>query len=198
MELNELLEKLELEEAREFEYFENFADLVENQWDIPADTLFTLFSETDKEDVAEVIRQYFDEMQEGMPDDSTDIFTLIETIKMYLSGLILNSKNDNLMMDFAEEINRFRNWYCEGSSVDCVDIGTGKKETISLKDALTVSRIDRMENTEHRFDFENCLDYEIDEYLMNFADFGDEEDYDESEDLIENGYVYDDEMKEKG
>lgn len=196
MELNELLEKLEIEEPSEFEYFENFAELVESEWKIPTDTLFTLFSETDADTVAEIIQQYFDDMQEGMPDDSTDIFTLIESIKMCLAGLITAGEDESVMMDFAEELSRFRTWYSLESEVECEDVETGKTKIYPLRDALTLARVDRLESTEHRFDFSKCLEYELDEYLMNFADYSEEPVEEEGESLLDSGYVYDDEMRD--
>ena len=47
MGLNELLELIGLHEPDEFEYFENFADIVESDEEIPVETLADLFHHTD-------------------------------------------------------------------------------------------------------------------------------------------------------
>jgi len=61
-----------------------------------------------------------------------------------------------------------------------------------------LSRLEKMEEDEFQYDFEDCLKYEIDEYIMSFADLAIEEEEDEEEktDLLDSGYVYDDEMRD--
>ena len=111
MDLQDLLSFLEIDAPIEFEYFENFADLVECEESIPESTLFSLFSETDKKIVGEIIVNYFDDMLETLPDDSNDIYTLLEKIKLsvYQADFLfpdVSAKQWNL----APNIVRFKFW----------------------------------------------------------------------------------------
>ena len=58
MEYDRLLEKLDINEPEEFQYFENFADLVESDEDIEEEELFQLFSQTNADTVSELIGNY--------------------------------------------------------------------------------------------------------------------------------------------
>jgi len=197
MDLRELLEFLEIDEPSEFEYFENFADLIESDETISEETLFQLFSEADPKTVSELINGYFDDMLEAMPESSAEMYTLLENIKRSLVGLLRTSEEESLMRHFVEELFRFKVWFCFESEVGCKSMSDGTEKILPLRDALVLSRLEKMEEDEYQYDFEDCLKYEIDEYIMSFAEIAatvDDEDEEQS-DLLENGYVYDDEMR---
>jgi len=199
MDLQELLAFLEIDEPSEFEYFENFADLAESDEAVPEETLFMLFSETDKKVVAEITGSYFDDMLEAIPDSAIDMYTLLDTVKMVLVGLISASDDDeNVLTHFVEEFSRFRSWYCFESAVECREINGDEEKVLSLRDALTLARMEKLEGYEYDYDFSDCLNYELDEYMMTFADMAKEEtpEEDDKENILDNGYVYDDEMKD--
>jgi len=198
MDLNELMEMLEIDEPSEFEYFENLADLIESDETIPEETLFQLFSQTDPKTVADLIHNYFEDMLEAMPESSTDMITLLENIKRSLIGLLQTSEEESLLRNFVEELFRFKTWFCFESEVGCKSLSDGEVKVLSLRDALVLSRLEKMEEDEYQYDFEDCLKYEIDEYIMSFADLAiEEEDEDEeTTDLLDSGYVYDDEMRD--
>lgn len=197
MDLNELMEMLEIDEPSEFEYFENFADLIESDETIPEETLFQLFSQTDSKTVAELVHNYFEDMLEAMPDSSTEMFTLLENIKRSLIGLLQTSEEESLMRHFVEELYRFKTWFCFESEVSCKNLSDGEEKILPLRDALVLSRLEKMEEDDYQYDFEDCLKYEIDEYIMSFADLAvEEEDEEEKTDLLDSGYVYDDEMRD--
>lgn len=198
MDLNELMEMLEIDEPGEFEYFENLADLIEADESIPEETLFQLFSQTDPKTVAELIHTFFDDMLEAMPESSTEMFTLLENIKRSLIGLLQTSEEESLLRHFVEELFRFKTWFCFESEVGCKSLSDGEEKVLPLRDALVLSRLEKMEEDEYQYDFEECLKYEIDEYIMSFADLAVdlEEDDEEKKDLLDSGYVYDDEMRD--
>jgi len=198
MDLNELLEYLEIDEPCEFEYFENLADLIEADEAIPEETMFQLFSETDPKIVSELINSYFDDMLEAMPDSSTEMYALIENIKRSLVGLLHSTEEESLLRHFVEELCRFKVWYTFESEVICTSLTDASEKVLSLRDALILSRLEKLEEEEYQYDFEECLKYEIDEYIMSFAEIAAAADDDEEEksDLMDNGYIYDDEMKD--
>ncbi|NLF47522.1 MAG: hypothetical protein GX578_04280 [Clostridiales bacterium] len=170
MDLQELLSFLEIDTPMEFEYFENFADLVECEEIIPESTLFLLFSETDKRIVGEIIINYFDDMLESLPDDSNDIYTLLEKIKLSMAGLIKASDDQDILSRFPEQLNAFKNWYCFESAVACKDPDTGEEKLLTLRDALTLARLQKLEGEEYIYDFSECMNYEVDDYMVNISE----------------------------
>lgn len=197
MDLRELLELLEIDEPREFEYFENMADLMESDEPVPVETLYQLFSETDPSIVAELITSYFDDLLEAVPDDATELYILLDSTKRALAGLSRSLDDEGNLARFAEELQRFRTFYGIESEVICKSQSDGTEKTLPLRDALTLARLEKLEEAEYQYDFADCLRYELDEYIMGFADLAvTEEDPDEEGDLLDRGYVYDDEMRD--
>ena len=197
MDLRELLEMLEIDEPREFEYFENMADLMESDEPVPVETLYQLFSETEPAIVAELIVSYFDDLLEAVPDDATETYLLLDSIKRALSGLAGNLDEEGNLTRFAEEFQRFRAFYNTDSEVICKSQADGEEKTLPLRDALTLARLEKLEEEEYQYDFADCLRYELDEYVMGFAELaGTEDETEEEGDLLDRGYVYDDEMRD--
>ena len=58
MDYEKLLESLGIENASEFEYFENFADLCENGEEVEEEGLYKLFEGADTDAVLEMIENY--------------------------------------------------------------------------------------------------------------------------------------------
>ena len=137
MDLNELLELLELEEAAGFEYFEDMAIILETEEDLPEKTLYELFKDTDAGTVAELLGNYFDDIMEAMPDD-TDMYLLLENIKRMLQGL-LSGEDGADVHGFVEEVVRFRRWYGMDSEVRIRDVDTLEEAVLPLKELPTKS-----------------------------------------------------------
>lgn len=189
MDYEKLLESLGIEEAAEFEYFENFADLCENGEPVDEEALYKLFEGADRSALLEMIDNYFNDIMEAVPDDSTDIYMLMETIKMALTGLLEAAEDETAMVHFCEELNDFRQWYCDGSKVECKSINDGSIQLLCLRDALSLCRIERLEGDKYRYDFTGALDYEIEEYIMSYADMARSQREDEDEeDMFEERY----------
>ena len=87
MNLEELLEYLDLDDGSEFEYFEAMADLVESEDYIDSDAVYGLFEKADMTVVEELLNDYFEDILDGLPDDSGEIFALLHQIKLSLTGL---------------------------------------------------------------------------------------------------------------
>mgnify|MGYP000893579489 CR=1 FL=1 len=193
MELQELLTLLEIEDPGEFEYYENFANLVESDEEISSEVLIELFSDTDSVVVSEIVRQYFDDMLETLPQDVLDIHILLENIKLSLMGLVKSTDDGENPVVFAEEVARFKTWYSFESVVECTGTETGEERILPLRDALTLVRLEKLGEEEFSYDFTGCLDYELEAYIMNFADLvRTESEEDEGEDILRSGYVIDD------
>ena len=142
MSLKELLDLIGIDEPDEFEYFENFADIVESDEEIPEETLAELFGGTDPETVSEIIEQYFDDIMNAVSTDHPDIYALLDTIKNVLIALILADDDEDESIDlFAEELSKFHTWYSFESAVDVTEMGEDLPTVHTLKDAITVMRI---------------------------------------------------------
>ena len=73
MNFEELLDYLDLEEAGQFEYFEALADLVECEEPIEMEAIYKLF-EADKETVATLLEDYFEDILDGLPKMRGNLF----------------------------------------------------------------------------------------------------------------------------
>ena len=80
MNRDELFEILDIEDGKEFQYFENLADLFESSEDIGGDIIFELMKDVDLEDFAELCENYFDQLEDWIPDGETDFFMLEDSL----------------------------------------------------------------------------------------------------------------------
>ena len=169
MDYEELLEYLGLEEAAEFEYFENFADLVEGQKLILVGALYKLLKGIPEDVMPEVIEGYFNEALESCPDTEIEIYTLLELIKRALIGLSENYEDDKDLGFFADEILRFKEWFTNDSIVIVKDKKTKEEKQVTVMESLVISRLEKIEETEYDYDFSRALDYTIDENIMTYS-----------------------------
>ena len=173
--------------------YENFADIVESEEEIPVEVLADLFRQTDPESVAEVIGQYFDDIMNAVTHEYVSIYALLDTLRNVLSSLIMNDEEDEEGIErFAEELSRFHEWYSFDSAVEVTEYGSDAPAIMTVKDAITMLRIGRLDNEDHKADFSQATDYEIDDYILDLASQSRDRSIDDpEEDYLENGYVYD-------
>ena len=198
MEYDELLEMLDITEAEEFQYFEHFADLMECEEHISYDALFELLSRADAHALDEIVENYFDEIANGLPDDSTEAFTFLKSLSMSLRGMLKPVINDDedadrSMVAFVEEVNRFRAWYMIDSTIECTNRETGRAQELTFFEALVLARTEKLSNEETIYNFDDGIDYTLDEYVMSFADAFKAENEDDGyieEDLSDPDYEY--------
>lgn len=193
MDLKELLEYLDIDSPEDLEYFENMADLMESDEEFPVETLKELFSDADMEQVSGIISEYFEDILEHVPDEAAEIYSLLNTVRLSLAGMAKNIDDDDEMFTFAEEFERVHQWYAMDSVVKCTRIeGEGADLTepveMPLRDALSMYRMEKLGEEEYEYDFEDCLDFEMDEYVMSFSELMDEEDMAETDQDYEDSY----------
>ncbi|MBQ9059921.1 MAG: hypothetical protein IJ128_02150 [Firmicutes bacterium] len=176
MDFYELLEYLDLESAAEFEYFEAMADLIESEEDIEQEAVFALFEGADETMIPELLDDWFEDVLEGLPEDSGEIFSLMHQIKMTLIGLSQNREDESDLRRLVDEFCRFRRWYTEEADVELTPEDGGAPIHQCLRDAITTSRIQRLGGESYRYSFEDALDYELDSYTMSFAELAAAED----------------------
>ncbi len=172
MSKEELYELLDIESPSDFQYFENLASFLECEEELDFADVAELFTEVDKEMLTELAGEYFNEISGLIPDNETEIFMVFENVGRAISGMCTNYKeNENLIAKLCEEIERFRRWYSQDEKVVCTDVESGVEKLMSVRDALLAARIEKLDNTtSYEYDFSDCEDYPIDEYIMSMGD----------------------------
>ena len=176
----ELTDYLEIDSGAELKYFEDMADLIESDEYIDNDALLKLFEESEYLTVASLLDEYFGDITGGLPAEYSEIYSLLDQIRLELTGLIRNASADDpdSVRSFTDRFCRFRNWYVYESEVSVTD-RTGEEEDgareyeQSVRDAIATARAGKLSGGEFAFDFSGALDYDIDFYAMSLADLVD-------------------------
>ncbi|MCI8609354.1 MAG: hypothetical protein HFE73_06900 [Firmicutes bacterium] len=173
---DKLYELLDIEDGADFQYFENVAALFECEEEIEESALLQLLLQVDKETLTELIHNYFEETTDFLPGDAAETYGILERIKFALMGLARNSQGDGeeaqrSLANLAEELNRFRRWYAVESKVYCSGISSALEEkTVPMRDAITMARLEQLGEEKYFYDFSECLDYPLEEYIMSLGD----------------------------
>jgi len=82
---------------------------------------------------------------------------------------------------FIDELYRSRNWCALEGEVLVKNMDTGERSRVSVSEAIATSRMEALGGDTYDYDFEDCLNYEPEEYSMTIneamsAAYGD--DYD--------------------
>ena len=201
MDLNELFEIVDIESAEDFKYFDNFAALMESDDYIPAEVMYELFAEVDTDVLSELTDNYFEDIMEGVPEEEAELFTLLDNIKRVLKGYAENTDDERSIVLFTDEVSRFRDWYNFDTDVECQSRKDGSTRTVPVRDALVLYRIEKLRADEYMYDFSECLDYPLDEYVVSFTSDADGdtgyEPGNEEEELLNSDFLFDDEFSDE-
>ncbi len=201
MDLNELFEIVDIESAEDFKYFDNFAALMESDDYIPAEVMYELFAEVDTDVLSELTDNYFEDIMEGVPEEEAELFTLLDNIKRVLKGYAENTDDERSIVLFTDEVSRFRNWYNFDTDVECQSRKGGSTRTVPVREALVLYRIEKLRADEYQYDFSECLDYPLDEYIVSFTSDADGdtgyEPGNEEEELLNSDFLFDDEFSDE-
>ena len=192
MDFDELLELLEIDSTDEFSDFEHFAALVECDEEIPYDLFYRILAEVEPDTLVGLTDDYFEDVLQGIPDDGIDIYTLLGTIRQALLGLSKNFNTREERIAYVDELFKFRNWFIFDSIVHIKRISDNSKKNVSACEALSLYRLEKLSEDQYRYDFSDCMDYEIDEYSISIdaaLDEEYEEIIEEDEDLYEDGLI---------
>jgi hypothetical protein len=182
MEYEEILSLLDIGSGKDLAYFEQYAELVECEDYISPEALSQIFEEADGDALAELTDGYFEELLAGVPDEETELYTLIQTIGRALSGMALMSDPDEDVADYADEFLRFRTWFTFESEVRCHKIDDDNDDSeviVPLMQALAMYRSQHLSDEEYEYDFSDVLDYPIDEYVVLLDSIDEDEDDEE-------------------
>lgn len=172
MELKDLFEMVDIENGAEFEYFENFADLVETEEEIESDLIYGLLQEVDLKVFEELTESYFYDTMENIPQEQIDLYNLMETIKRNFIGMAqaARDEDDSALVKLADELGRFINWYSIENNCKIIDSVDGNAIFLPVRDAIVEARLEKLGGHEMEYDFDSALDYPIEEYIMTYGD----------------------------
>lgn len=157
MKYDDLLKILEIEDASEFQNFEEFAVLLECEETLEYDAIQKVLADVNEDTLAELIKSYFDEIAESLPDSATESYIFLEMIVRVLTEKLYDEK-----AAFIEELFTFRNWYLFDSEVEVIDEKEGSL-TLSFFDAVTSHRAAKFVGvTDNIYKFDEALNYRID------------------------------------
>lgn len=165
MTLAGLFEMLDMDTPADFEYFEQFADLMESEEDIPFDLFYSVISEASPETMTELTGNYMEDLSNALPDDYDDLFTIVDSVQQRLLLLCENLDDSDSRRDYANELYRFRQWFHkeDGAFVD------GKP--CCVMDAAARARSEKFSGTEHVYDFSPSLGYELENLSVGLGSF---------------------------
>jgi hypothetical protein len=188
MDIDELLRLLEIESCEEFTFFEYYAELVETESDRPFDTLRVFLASADRKTLEELTEGYFEETLSGVPDDQTEFYALLDAIGRNMTHLARIVMDEDRGIDaYTEEFLRFKQWYTAEAAVHCDNRTGGETRDVTVCEALTLSRLEKLGEADCFFDFNDCMDYPIDAYMYTFDSLADaaggySDEYEENED----------------
>ena len=184
----DLIDYLNIENGSEVLYFEEMADLIESDEPIDHNALAQLFSEIDTQTASELIDNYFNDITDVLPGEHSDMYSLLDQIRLELTGSIreIDPEDPDSVEAFTDRFCRFRSWYVYDTEVyvlerDPKGESPDHEYTQSVRDAIATARAGRFSDEEFEFDFSAALDYEIDYYTVSFSDLIDMEDADPME-----------------
>lgn len=147
------------------EYFEELADLIEEEISTDFESFYERLGDLDPEETGEIVENYMDEIQNALPDEEQDVYMLIENIKTGLLFLCENLEDEKTRLKFAEELFRFREWYTDP------DLVRLDGENASVLEAVTAERANKLLGTKSSYDFTGALDFELHDFEMSIGTF---------------------------
>ena len=179
MNREELYQLLDIDDPAEFQYFENLADFLECEEELDYDDVAELFHQVDKDVLAQLVGDYFEEITDFVPDNETELFSIFENVRRALVGMCRNREDETVEAKLVDELERFRRWYSMENNAFYTELATMAEENVSLRDALVASRMENIGGTKYQYDFSECMNYPLDDYMVSLGDMvamGEEED----------------------
>ena len=115
----------------------------------------------------------------SIPDNDQELYLLLENIKSGMLFLCENLEDGKTMINFAEELTKFKNWYTE----DGLCLVDGNQS--SVLNAIATARANKFTGEESKFDFTGALDYELSDFEMSIGRFNGIDIVDDSDPLKE-------------
>ena len=102
MTLEKLYKLLEMDGPEDMEYFEQFADLMEMDEDVPFDLFYMALSGVKPENAGELAENYFEDLSNAAPEDENDLVLLLDSLEENLMHLAEDIDDADARRCFAE------------------------------------------------------------------------------------------------
>ena len=155
-----LYRKLDIDTIDEFRYYENMAALLEDDDYIEENLIKDLIREVDKSVFAEHMDSFYEQFLNNLPDDETELYITVDSIRRAMTGLIAEDMTDEDISALAEEIVRFRKWYVHDLNV----FDRIRGEELSVRDARYNILAAGFLGKKYDYDFRTALDYTVEGY----------------------------------
>lgn len=175
----ELYELIDIDSPADFQYFENLAAFLECDEELEYEDVAALIKDVEKDTLSQLIGDYFDEMSDFLPESETELYTIFDNVRRSLVGMSKSCDDETTQTKLVDEMERFRRWYSIESRAFLTNLGTADEEEMTLRDALVCARLEALEGTKYQYDFSECNNYELDEYIVSFGDMMAAEDAEE-------------------
>ncbi len=166
MTIDEIYDSLGVESAEDFKYFEHFVEFMEMEEDIDSDTFAEILSELGIEALRDVSKSFFEDMILGIPDDNTDLYASINTIRDTLTELMIPGSSRAFSF-LADELYTFRCWYVMPDIIKCTDEKNGDIKKLSPCHALMLYREEKLTGRKFNYDFASAMPPVPDEYIAD-------------------------------
>ena len=165
MTLEKLYKLLEMDGPEDMEYFEQFADLMEMDEDVPFDLFYMALSGVKPENAGELAENYFEDLGSAAPEDEDDLVLLLDSLEENLMHLAEDIDDADTRRSFAEQLYKFREWYKApgGAEID--------GERVSVFDALLQARADAISGETHELAFLSTDEFKLDDASYGLGRF---------------------------
>ncbi len=162
---DKFFDMIEIDSPADLEYFEQMAELLENEADIPFDLFYIALSEISADTASELLGNYFKELEDSVPEGADDLESLIDTLQQQILSYADGIDDTDTRRDLAQELYKFRQWYHdpEGALID--------GEPCSVMDALYEHRAEGFAGGSHDYEFPGALTYELGELTVKLGSF---------------------------
>ena len=165
MTLDKLYKLLEMDVPEDMEYFEQFADLMEMDEDVPFDLFYMALSGVKPENAGELAENYFEDLSNAAPEEENDLVLLIDSLEENLMHLAEDIDDADARRSFAEQLYRFREWYKapDGAEID--------GRPASVFEALLQARTDAISGETHELSFPSTDGFKLDDASYGLGRF---------------------------
>ena len=153
MDRERLFEKLDIESPEDFQYYESFDALMEDEEHIEEELIREVLSALEQELLVDHIGNFFDSFVSIIPDEETELSIIVDTFRNNISGVAMSGLTDEDLNQLSSEIYSFRKWY----AIDHNAKDEIKDEEISVRDARYEIAAAKLLGEEASIDFGKAL-----------------------------------------
>lgn len=157
---------LDIDDASEFQFYENMASLLEEDEYIETNLIKDLVKDVNKDSLAELTEGYFEELLKMIPDEETDLYIAVESMKRALAGMISSDMEADEVAIFSDELQKVRKWYVHDLLVFDMNNGT----ECCVRDAIADIGAAKLLGGSCSFDFRLASQIDIDGYDVRLQD----------------------------